>query len=57
MPEGLRLPFGRLSGLIYVFGMDALRAADGFMNATMPSCLVLAAKLKDSNMIKPRCGR
>jgi len=50
---------GQISGIIYIFGMDAFRSADEsmtpfllFMIAVIPIEIFLAARLKESTMIE-----
>jgi len=57
--QGLLILAGQISGIIYIFGMDAFRSADGsmtpfllFMIAVIPIEIFLAARLKESTMVE-----
>jgi len=57
--QGLLVLAGQISGIIYIFGMDTFRAADGsmtpfllFMIAMTPVSIILALRLKESSMLK-----
>jgi len=62
--QGLLILAGQISGIIYIFGMDAFRLADGsmtpfllFMIAVIPIEIFLAARLKESTMVEAGSGR
>lgn len=59
--QGLLVLAGQISGIIYIFGMDTFRAADGsmtpfllFMIAVTPISIILAARLKESTMVETK---